>query len=103
MASYDYVEKAVKVSRREFLQVAGVAGAVLWSGAYVATDLIQDRSKYIKMRAQGIYKDDAKAKVRQSHNNQALNQMYSKFAQKPLSPLSEELFHTRYIDRTKLG
>lgn len=103
MAKYDYVEKAVKVSRREFLQVVGVAGAVLWSGAYVATDLIQDRSKYIKMRAQGIYKDDAKAKVRQSHNNQALNEMYSKFAQKPLSPLSEELFHTRYIDRTKLG
>ena len=103
MASYDYVEKAVKVSRREFLQVVGVAGAVLWSGAYIATDLVQDRSKYIKMRAQGIYKDDVKAKVRQSHNNQALNEMYSKFAQKPLSPLSEELFHTRYIDRTKLG
>lgn len=103
MANYDYVEKAVKVSRREFLQVVGVAGAVLWSGAYIATDLVQDRSKYIKMRAQGIYKDDVKAKVRQSHNNQAVAEMYSKFAQKPLSPLSEELFHTRYIDRTKLG
>lgn len=103
MARYDYVEKAVKVSRREFLQVVGVAGAVMWTGAYVATDLVQDRTKYIKMRAQGIYKDDVKAKVRQSHNNQALNEMYKKFAQKPLSPLSEELFHTRYVDRTKLG
>jgi ferredoxin hydrogenase small subunit len=103
MARYDYVEKAVKVSRREFLQVVGVAGAVMWTGAYVATDLVQDRTKYIKMRAQGIYKDDMKAKVRQSHNNQALNEMYKKFAQKPLSPLSEELFHTRYVDRTKLG
>lgn len=103
MANYDYIEKAVKVSRREFLQVIGVAGAVAWSGAYIATDLIQDRSKYIKMRAQGIYKDDVKAKVRQSHNNQAVSEMYSKFAQKPLSPLAEELFHTRYIDRTKLG
>lgn len=103
MARYDYVEKAVTVSRREFLGIMGVAGAVLWTGAYAATDLVQDRSKYIKMRAQGIYKDDAKAKVRQSHNNPGLQQMYSNFAGKPLSHLSEELFHTRYIDRTKLG
>lgn len=103
MASYEYIEKAVKVSRREFLQVFGVAGAVLWTGAYVATDLVQDRTKYIKMRAQGIYKDDRQAKVRQSHNNQALNEMYKKFAEKPLSPLAEELFHTRYIDRRNLG
>ena len=102
MASYDYVEKAIKVSRKEFLQVIGVAGAVLWTGAYVATDVVQDRTKYIKLRAQGIYKDDVIAKVRQSHNNEALNTMYQNFAQKPLSPLSEELFHTRYVDRTKL-
>ena len=103
MPSYDYVEKAVKISRREFMQVIGVAGAVLWTGAYVATDLVQDRTKYIKMRSQGIYKDDRIAKVRQSHNNQALNEMYQKFAQKPLSPLAEELFHTQYINRKKLG
>ena len=103
MASYDYVEKAIKVSRKEFLQVIGVAGAVLWTGAYVATDVVQDRTKYIKLRAQGIYKDDVKAKVRQSHNNEALNTMYQKFAQKPLSPLSEELFHTRYINRKTLA
>lgn len=102
MANYDYVEKAIKVSRREFLQVIGVAGAVLWTGAYVATDIVQDRTKYIKLRAQGIYKDDVNAKVRQSHNNEALNKMYKNFAQKPLSPLSEELFHTRYVDRTAL-
>jgi len=103
MAQYDYVEKAVKVSRREFLGLAGVAGAMLWTGAYVATDLIQDRTRYIKMRAQGIYQDDKKAKVRQSHNNKGLQDMYAKFAQNPLSPLSEELFHTQYINRTHLG
>ncbi|SCM81901.1 putative periplasmic (Fe) hydrogenase small subunit [uncultured Sporomusa sp.] len=102
MAHYDYIEKAVKVSRREFIGLAGVAGAILWTGAYVATDLVQDRNKYIKLRAQGIYKDDEKAKIRQSHNNQALSDVYTKFAQNPLSHLSEDLFHTKYIDRTKL-
>lgn len=103
MAHYDYVEKAVNVSRREFLGMVGVAGAILWTGAYAATDLVQDRNKYIKMRAQGIYKDDVKAKVRQSHHNSGLKDMYQKFAGQPLSPLAEELFHTRYIDRTRLG
>ena len=102
MAKYDYVEKAVKVSRREFLGIAGIAGAVLWTGAYAATDLIQDRNKYIKMRTAGLYKDDVKSKVRQSHNNPVLGEMYQKFAGKPLSPLAEELLHTRYVNRTKL-
>lgn len=102
MARYDYVEKAVKVSRREFIGIVGVAGAILWTGAYVATDMVQDRTKYIKMRAQGIYKDDEKSKIRQSHNNQAVTDVYKKFAQNPLSHLSEELFHTKYVDRTKL-
>lgn len=102
MAHYDYIEKAVKVTRREFIGIAGVTAAILWTGAYVATDLVQDRTKYIKMRAQGIYKDDEKAKIRQSHNNQAVTDVYKKFAQNPLSHLSEELFHTKYIDRTKL-
>jgi ferredoxin hydrogenase small subunit len=103
MAHYDYVEKAVNVSRREFLGMVGIAGAMLWTGAYAATDLVQDRNKYIKMRAQGIYQDDMKAKIRQSHHNPGLQAMYQNFAGQPLSPLSEELFHTRYINRKKLG
>lgn len=102
MANYSYAEKAVKVTRREFMGILGVAGAVMWTGAYAATDLIQDRTKYIKLRTAGIYKDDVKSKVRQSHNNTAVADMYEKFAGKPLSHLAEELFHTKYVDRTKL-
>lgn len=103
MATYDYVEKAIKITRREFLAVLGVGAAILWTGAYVATDLVQDRTKYIKLRAAGLYRDDAKAAARQSHNNAAVGEMYGKFAGQPLSPLAEELFHTRYVDRSKLG
>ena len=103
MKPHDYVEKAIKVTRREFLQIMGVAGAVMWSGLYVTTDLVQDRSQYVKKRIAGLYKDDAKSQVRQSHNNPALQDMYRTFAQQPLSPLAEELFHTRYVDRALIG
>jgi hypothetical protein len=102
MAEYEYVEQKTEVSRRAFLGILGVAGAALWSGLYIATDIFQDRNKYIKMRAKGLYRDDTISKVRQSHNNKAVSAMYRDFAQKPLSPLSETLFHTHYIDRTTL-
>lgn len=103
MANYDYAEKAITVSRREFLGILGVGAAVLWTGAYIATDLVQDRTKYIKMRTAGLYRDDVKAKARQSHNNTAMLEVYKKFVGKPLSPVAEELLHTRYVDRSRLG
>ena len=100
---YNYVEKAVQVTRREFLGMTGIVAAVLWTGAYAVTDIVEDRNKYIKMRAAGLYKDDEKSALRQSHKNKSLMDMYAKLADKPLSPVAEELFHTKYVDRTKLG
>jgi len=100
---YNYVEKAVHVSRREFICLAGITTAVLWTGAYALTDVVKDRNKYVKMRMAGLYKDDEKAAVRQSHQNKSLMDMYAKLADRPLSPMAEKLFHTNYIDRTKLN
>ena len=100
--NYSYKEKEVKINRREFLGFAGVIAAVLWTGAYTVTDLIVDRTKYIKMRTAGLYQDDEKQVKRQSHNNQSLLNMYKKMNFQPLSPLAEELFHTHYVDRSVL-
>lgn len=105
MAEYNYVEKAIKVTRREFVALAGIAAAVLWTGAYAVTDIVQDRNKYIKMRTAGLYKDDSQRRKenRQSHHNESLMEMYDQLAGRPMSALAEELFHTKYVDRTKLG
>lgn len=100
--NYSYKEKEVKINRREFLGFAGVIAAVLWTGAYTLTDLVVDRTKYIKMRTAGLYQDDEKQVKRQSHNNQSLLNMYHKLNFKPMSPLAEELFHTHYVDRSVL-
>lgn len=103
MATYNYIEKAIQVTRREFVALTGVAAAILWSGAYAITDVVEDRNKYIKLRTAGLYKDDEKSALRQSHKNKSLMDMYAKLANKPLSPVAEKLFHTQYVDRTKLG
>ena len=100
---YNYVEKAVHVSRREFIFLAGITTAVLWTGAYALTDVVKDRNKYVKLRMAGLYKDDEKAAIRPSHQNKSLMDMYGKIADRPLSPMAEKLFHTKYIDRTKLN
>ena len=102
MAKYNYVEKAVKVTRREFLGILGIGAAFLFSGAALVSNVVFDRNKYIKMRAAGIYKDDEISPKRQSHKNKGLNDMYARFAGEPLSPLAEELFHTKYVNRSKL-
>lgn len=99
---YDYVEKAITVTRREFIGMLGIAAAMLWTGAFAVTDLVADRNKYIRMRTAGLYKDDEKQAVRQSHNNRSLMKMYETWAGKPMGHLAEELFHTRYYDRTVL-
>ena len=65
-----------------------------------AAESVNTKYGLLQVRAD---KDDKKALVRQSHNNPGIQQMYAKFAGKPLSPLAEELFHTRYVNRTKLG
>ncbi|MBQ5420142.1 MAG: iron hydrogenase small subunit [Selenomonas sp.] len=100
--NYSYKEKEVKISRREFLGFAGVIATVLWTGAYAVTDLIVDRTKYIKMRTAGLYQDDEKQAKRQSHHNQSLLNMYKKMDFQPLSHKAEELFHTHYVDRSVL-
>ncbi|MCI7259923.1 MAG: iron hydrogenase small subunit [Selenomonas sp.] len=99
---YNYKEKEVSITRRQFIGIIGVICAVLWTGLYTLTDVFVDRNKYIKMRTAGLYKDDEKQAARQSHQNKSLQKMYANLNTQPLQPLAEELFHTRYVDRTAL-
>ncbi|HAR50064.1 MAG TPA: iron hydrogenase, partial [Smithella sp.] len=56
---------------------------------------------YIKARTKNLYQDDIKSKIRVSHANKSVARYYKEFGGKPLSHLSEELLHTKYINRTK--
>lgn len=51
------------------------------------------------MRTSGLFSIDKKRKVRQSHNNPMITEIYSSFLGEPLGEKSHHLLHTKYSDR----
>ncbi|RPJ72289.1 MAG: hypothetical protein EHM20_13960 [Alphaproteobacteria bacterium] len=52
-----------------------------------------------KARIAAIYKEDEGKKLRKSHMNPEIEQIYREFLEKPISHLSHKLLHTEYISR----
>ncbi len=52
-----------------------------------------------KARIAAIYKEDEGKKLRKSHMNPEIQQLYKEFLEKPLSRISHKLLHTEYISR----
>ncbi len=54
---------------------------------------------YRELRAAALYSEDERQKVRQSHNNPQIIELYDKFLEKPGSHVAHELLHTTYAKR----
>lgn len=76
----------------EFIEVMACRGGCIAGGGqpYGANDELR------KMRAEGLYLDDKQSKVRCSHQNESIKQLYEEFLDKPLSKKSHHLLHTTY-------
>ena len=98
---YQYMENPSYITRRQFITIGGIVIALLALPTIWITSLVSRRSDYVLARTKGLYHDDVKSKVRVSHANQAVMKYYKDFGGEPLSERSEELLHTKYIDRTK--
>jgi len=57
----------------------------------------------LKKRTQVLYNEDAGKKIRKSHENPYITELYEKFLGKPLSEKAHHLLHTHYFKRSKLG
>lgn len=99
--TYQYEENPFNVSRREFLAIGGALAALSAIPAVLVRRMALKRNEYIRARAAGLYKDDLIAKIRVSHANQGVSMLYKDFLGAPLGEISEELLHTRYVDRTR--
>jgi len=76
----------------EFIEVMACRGGCIAGGGqpYGATDVLRTK------RAAGLYSDDKQSKVRCSHQNESIKQLYEEFLDKPLSKKSHHLLHTTY-------
>lgn len=98
---YRYTEDPFNVSRRQFITIGGIVVALLALPAVWLKVIVSSKNDYILARTKGLYTDDEKRNIRVSHANKAVAQYYKEFGGKPLCELSEELLHTKYINRAK--
>jgi NADH-quinone oxidoreductase subunit G len=78
-----------------FIEVMACPGGCVGGGGqpYGVTDEVRQQ------RAKGLYDEDAAMKVRLSHENPHVAQLYKEFLEHPLSHKAHELLHTEYKSR----
>jgi len=57
-------------------------------------------SEILKRRAAALYQEDAGKKIRKSHENPFIIELYKEFLGKPLGEKSHHLLHTKYFDKS---
>jgi ferredoxin hydrogenase small subunit len=105
-----------KVNRRDFIKFLGITYVAFTVGVpkivysqekvkenFFETSVGREKLELIKARQSAQYKDDKivreKFKIAASHQNPMIKEFYTKFAQHPLSGISERLLHTYYKKR----
>ena len=85
----------------DFIEVMTCPGGCIGGGGQPKAD-VEERRTMVDYRIESLYKRDAQMKLRKSHENPELKQLYEEFYRKPLSPIAEEMLHTSYTDRSGL-
>lgn len=85
----------------DFIEVMTCPGGCIGGGGQPKAD-VEERRTMVDSRMESLYKRDAQMKLRKSHENPELKQLYEEFYRKPLSPIAEEMLHTSYTDRSGL-
>ncbi len=78
-----------------FIEVMACRGGCIAGGGqpYGATDEVRAK------RIAGLYKDDVDSKIRVSHKNPYVQQVYTEFFKEPNSEKAHHLLHTHYVER----
>ncbi len=83
-----------------FIEVMACPGGCEYGGGQPrASSPPSDEVRY--RRAASLYKIDTNAKLRNSHDNPQIKQVYADFLTAPMSEKAEELLHTHYISRAE--
>ncbi len=80
-----------------FVEVMGCPGGCIGGGGQPIPTTPEIRKK----RAEAIYREDSGMKIRKSHENPEIQQIYKEFLGEPLGHKSHELLHTHYTKRKR--
>ena len=84
-----------------FIEVMNCPGGCIGGGGQPLT-AINKQKEILEKRMAGIYQSDKESRIRYSYRNPDIEKIYRDFLGEPLSPISEELLHTSYQDKSKL-
>lgn len=94
-------------SKYTFIEIMGCPGGCIAGGGqpYVRECFLPNEDHdivdtYKEKRAAALYADDRSQKIRQSHNNPQIKQLYKEFLDHPNSHRAHELLHTTYAPKT---
>jgi len=89
-------------SKYDFIEIMSCPGGCVNGGGQPIKSAFVRNNKDIKgERAKSIYAQDAAMKMRKSHENPAVQQLYKEFLGEPNSHKAHEILHTSYVPRSK--
>lgn len=85
-------------SKYDYIEIMNCVGGCIGGGGQPKIN-IHNEDKIKEKRIENLYNRDKNLKIRFSHENPEIIDLYKNYLGKPLSKLSEELLHTIYINR----
>ncbi len=86
----------------DFVEIMACPGGCINGGGQpVQSDSVRNYTDLKALRSKVLYDADRKLKIRRSHENPVMKQVYDEFFDSPGKPRAHKLLHTHYIDRSK--
>ncbi|MBR3693424.1 MAG: [Erysipelotrichales bacterium] len=89
-------------SKYHFIEIMGCPGGCINGGgqSIIPASIKNLGIDHKKLRAQALYEEDSLSKIRKSHENTQIKELYETFLGEPNSHKAHELLHTTYVPRT---
>lgn len=90
-------------SKYHFIEIMGCPGGCINGGGMpiVKASIRNSSINYKQKRAEALYEEDSQCKVRKSHENTQIQELYKNFLQEPNSELAHHLLHTHYTKKER--
>ena len=104
LANAQKIMEEIKEGKADYQFVEIMAcpgGCIMGGGQPIKSSKIRREVDVRKLRADALYSIDEKSKIRKSHENPVLKEIYKEFLERPGGKKAHELFHTHYTKRNK--